>query len=556
MKAALANSIPKSEEVPDSLSQCPTQFLDSANVFCRTDVDDRILAISPAITDLTGIAPKELLGRAASELYHTREERLQLIHTLIEQQMLYEQPVHLRHRDGRAIPCLITLFPRSTGERYGGTQEVIRTLLQEPGADASILDHSTDPAYTEAILATISAILIGVNENGVINRWNEAAEATLGQPASVVMGTALDQCSLTWDWPKLEKSIATCQQTLTEQRIREFKVTTSESRTAILNLSIICVGGMTANAGVLIVGNDITEQKMTEVSLAHSRKMESVGQLAAGIAHEINTPTQFIGDNTRFLQDAFGDMERLFKSYSVLLDKLDKSTAHQEIVQEVKKLQEEIDVEYLFSEIPHAVEQSIEGLDRVSRIVRAMKDFSHPGSEEKQLVDLHKAIDSTVTVARNEWKYAADVRTDFDQSLPLVPCYAGDLNQVFLNLLVNAAHAIQDRPTAEHGEKGLITISTRHWNEWVEIKVSDTGTGIPEEALSRIFDPFFTTKAIGKGTGQGLSIVHGVVVDQHKGTINVETARGEGTTFILRLPLDDQEQNGLHCENEEENPLC
>ncbi|MEJ2078686.1 MAG: ATP-binding protein [Acidobacteriota bacterium] len=199
----------------------------------------------------------------------------------------------------------------------------------------------------------------------------------------------------------------------------------------------------------------------------------------------------------------------------------------------------EADTDYLASEIPQAIEHTLEGVERVAKIVRAMKNFSHPGSEEKTPIDLNKAIENTLTVSRNEWKYHADLVADLDPALPPVPCLPGELNQVILNLVVNAAHAIADVVGDASGCKGTLAVSTRLDGAWAEIRVEDTGSGIPEHARDRIFDPFFTTKGVGKGTGQGLAISHSVIVDKHGGTIHFETETGGGTSFIVRLPLDE-----------------
>jgi signal transduction histidine kinase len=191
----------------------------------------------------------------------------------------------------------------------------------------------------------------------------------------------------------------------------------------------------------------------------------------------------------------------------------------------------------LKEEIPKALSQALSGVQRVARIVQAMKDFSHPGTESKTPIDLNRAIESTLTVCRNEWKYVAELETDLDASLPAVSCLPGEFNQVILNIVVNAAHAIADQ--AKDGEKGVIRVTTRRVNDRVEIRISDTGTGIPESARGRVFDPFFTTKEVGKGTGQGLAIARSVVVDKHQGEIFFETEMGKGTTFIIRLPIED-----------------
>ena len=195
------------------------------------------------------------------------------------------------------------------------------------------------------------------------------------------------------------------------------------------------------------------------------------------------------------------------------------------------------DIAYLTEELPKSIEQTLQGVARVAKIVRAMKDFSHPGAVEKVPTDLNHAVESTVTVAHNEWKYVADLDLVLDPQLPRVSCLPGELNQVILNLVINAAHAIGDVVGDGAGGKGRIRVSTSRQGDWAEIRVQDSGTGIPEAVRGRIFDPFFTTKAVGKGTGQGLTIAHLVVVKQHGGTIEFETALGKGTTFIVRLPF-------------------
>jgi signal transduction histidine kinase len=169
-----------------------------------------------------------------------------------------------------------------------------------------------------------------------------------------------------------------------------------------------------------------------------------------------------------------------------------------------------------------------------------MKEFSHPGENQKQLTDINHCIESTIVVARNEWKYVAELVTDLDPDLPMILCLPGDFNQVILNMIVNASHAIADTQAGAEGGKGTITISSRRCDPWVEIRVADTGAGIPEAIRSRIFDPFFTTKKVGQGTGQGLAIAYSVVVDKHGGTLDFESQVGRGTSFIIRLPLSTE----------------
>lgn len=282
---------------------------------------------------------------------------------------------------------------------------------------------------------------------------------------------------------------------------------------------------------------DITERKLLESQLAQAQKLESIGQLAAGVAHEINTPIQYIGDNTNFLKDSFEEIEDLIKLYDTTLSMAKAGTLTADEVQQVENELEDADFDFLAEEIPKAIQQSIEGIERVAKIVRAMKEFSHPGQEEKTMANINKALETTVTVARNEWKYVADIKLDLDPSLPEVLCLPGELNQVFLNILVNAAHAITAKLEESSEEKGAITLRTKADEDWLEIQIQDTGGGIPEHAQKRVFDPFFTTKSVGKGTGQGLSIAYSVVVEKHEGQLFFKTEPGVGTTFFIRLPL-------------------
>ena len=282
---------------------------------------------------------------------------------------------------------------------------------------------------------------------------------------------------------------------------------------------------------------EIAERKKMEKELARSQKLEAIGHLAAGIAHEINTPAQYVGDNTRFFRDVFVDVDRLLDMLGKLLQATRDGNPAEELIAEVDAAIRQADVDYLREEVPKAIQQSLEGIEQVANIVRAMKEFSHPGNGQKQPIGLNRAIQSILTISHNEWKFVADLVTDFSPDLPPVPCLPGDLNQVILNLVVNAAQAIATVVgDGSHG-KGTITVRTRCDEDWVEIRIEDTGTGIPESIRDNVFDQFFTTKEVGKGTGLGLSIAHSIVVQKHGGTINFETEEGKGTAFIVRLPL-------------------
>lgn len=284
------------------------------------------------------------------------------------------------------------------------------------------------------------------------------------------------------------------------------------------------------------VMRDITERLLLEKQLNQAQKLESIGQLAAGIAHEINTPTQYVIDNTSFLESSFTGIAPVIRQCQALIACNDGELKTSELEQ-LQALIEQADVDFLLEEIPMALSQSLEGLHRISTIVKAMKSFSHPSKGEMQLTSLAEAIDTTITVARNEWRYIAELTTHFDENIPKINCVRDELNQVFLNIIVNAAHAIEEKAKTRDSYKGEIKISTYQNDKFVIIEICDNGAGMTEEVQARIFDPFYTTKDVGKGTGQGLSLAYSVIVERHQGKIDVNSILGEGSTFIISLPI-------------------
>jgi len=298
--------------------------------------------------------------------------------------------------------------------------------------------------------------------------------------------------------------------------------------------------------GTFGISRDITERKLAErenrelqVQLQLAQKLESIGRLAAGIAHEVNTPNQFITDNTRFLEGAFAQLTALLKAHRALRDAAAGQPALAGLAQAAAAAEKEQELDYLLEEIPKTIRQTLDGLSRVARIVRSLKEFSHPGDSQRAPVNLNHVIDIAVNVSRHEWKYVAEVVTDFDPALPPVPCVVDEFNQVILNLVINAAHAIESALKTRPGgpAQGTITIRTRRDGAHALVEIEDTGAGIPEEIRPRIFDPFFTTKEVGKGSGQGLAIVRNVVVKHHQGSVDFTSEVGRGTTFRIRLPL-------------------
>jgi signal transduction histidine kinase len=280
---------------------------------------------------------------------------------------------------------------------------------------------------------------------------------------------------------------------------------------------------------------DVTELRGLERELAAAQKLESVGRLAAGVAHEINTPVQFVSDNVQFVRTAMTDVARVIGAYRCLQHAVQSSGDVAAAARATAAAETAADLDYIVENAPLAIDSAIDGLGRIATIVRSMKEFAHPDQAEKSAADLNNAIRSTLVIAHNEYKYVAEIDTDFGE-LPLVQCYLGEINQVVLNLLINAAHAISD-VVKDSSRMGKLTVRTRLDGDEVEIAIGDTGTGIPESARDKIFDPFFTTKKVGKGTGQGLAIAHSVIVNKHGGTLRFETECGKGTTFFIRLPV-------------------
>jgi signal transduction histidine kinase len=288
-----------------------------------------------------------------------------------------------------------------------------------------------------------------------------------------------------------------------------------------------------ANASLQI---EMKARLQVETDLRQAHKLESVGRLAAGVAHEINTPVQFVSDSVHFLRDATTDLMTTLGHLREVEASVLSGSPSMEAAEAAAYAAESADLPYLMEHMPKAIDRALDGLERVATIVRSMKEFAHPDAIEMAPVDLNRAIESTLVIARNEYKYVADVETSF-AVLPPVRCHAGDINQAVLNIVVNAAHAIAD-VVAGTADRGRITVRTAlEGDDTVVVTIADTGGGIPEEIRDRVFDPFFTTKEVGRGTGQGLAIARAIVVDRHRGELTLESTVGRGTTCHIRLPL-------------------
>ena len=420
-----------------------------------------------------------------------------------------------------------------------------RRLLEESVRKMESLEHVVDEQAAElqaahenaeTLIQSISSVLISLDGMGQVSRWNAVAAEVFGLRKQDVVGRSFMHLPIQWTEPDSVMNL------LLELERGEVQFETSCNQVVTLDMHVCRILGEPAETGKLIVANDVTRQKSLQSQLDQAQRLESVGQLAAGVAHEINTPMQYIGDNVRYVAKTLQRMNTVLDCLPALVDESISDDDLIELRNSVANTVVPRKVKSALRQIPEALADSIEGVEAVSRIVAAMKEFSHPGSDNRAEVAINHILESTITVARNEWKYVAEVETDFEDNLPGIPAFSSELNQAFLNIIVNAAHAIGDRVERGDFDKGRIRIATRHNEEFVVVTIQDNGGGIPEHVRNRVFEPFFTTKDVGKGTGQGLAIAHSVVTSKHGGGLSFDVEEGIGTTFIIQLPLHPEEE--------------
>jgi len=426
---------------------------------------------------------------------------------------------------------------RERGEELEGRREGLESEANRRIAQLQSLNSRLETASgsAEMFLACVPSVLIGLDADGRITRWNAAATTTFGVDADRAAGQTLADCGIRWRQAGAAAQIAAWLASAgPSQRSADIPFERGH-QLRLLGLHIRRILAPDGATSFIVIGADITERRALEQELQQAQRMESAGQLAAGIAHEINTPIQYLGDNMRFLREAFEGWRSVLGQYEQVRRAAESGVNPREGLAALGQAIEDADLDYLKKEIPKAIAQSLDGVERVATIVRAMKEFAHPGDKEKAAADLNRALSNTLIVARSELKHVAEVETDFGD-LPPVVCRVAEMNQVFLNLLVNAAHAIGE-VVKDSRARGKITVRTRREGDRAIIAISDTGCGIPASSRSRIFDPFFTTKPVGRGTGQGLSIARSIVVDKHGGSLTFEPNGSQGTTFVVSVPL-------------------
>lgn len=444
-----------------------------------------------------------------------------------------------------ALIILIVKLKNYTAQRLKKNLEKIISektqQLTEMNKEITDINSALDAEkeFLETILESIGDGVISTDLEGNIIFANKSAKTILAMNEYELIGAKIKEVfqniienheskAINYFDIQLDENFKTIEN-------KQVIINTKDNKRKILNIKSSVIKNKSGyTQGIVFVLNDKTEIINIETQLALSQKMESIGQLAAGIAHEINTPLQYVGDNVKFLDNAFYSLTDFLKTMKNLISKTDMK----EIQEEILKIEKELDLDYLLDEIPNAFEQTHVGIQRVSQIILAMRDFAHPSIKAKSYYDINHGIDVTANICRNKWKYIADLKLELDPNLPPVFCNLDEINQVVLNMILNSIDAIEEKISNVKDEKGLIKISTKQINDEVEITISDTGIGIQKENLKRIFDPFFTTKQVGKGTGQGLSICYNIIVKKHNGKIFVNSTYGEGTTFTIRLPIN------------------
>lgn len=400
------------------------------------------------------------------------------------------------------------------------TEEKTRTLYMAQE------ELKTKNDFMTSLLGSMRSAVIVTDDDGEITEVHGATESMTDLTADdLVSRNALDLLTF-------ENDVVPAEPAELVGPTQHAQITTADGPMPVLvTVSPLSHVGL---ASYVVLATDMSEQRRLEIELRHAQKLESVGQLAAGVAHEINTPIQFIGDSINFIGEAVVDSLEMIGAYRELRDQIASENTHAETIEKLEELEEELDIEFVEEEAPRSIERTRDGIRRVAEIVAAMKQFSHPGGSDLAPTDLNAIIANTLVVAKNEYKYVAEV-TNEPGAIPEVMANPGDIGQVMLNLIVNAAHAITDR-VGNSGELGHITITTAVDGDGVATTITDTGGGVPQDIRDRIFDPFFTTKEPGKGTGQGLAIARSMVVERHGGRLDLEVEDGVGSTFTIWLP--------------------
>ena len=527
----ITNFIAIKQNVTDSQYKLKQLIENSTLGLIRLAPNGKIIMANPAMVQMLGYKlESEIIVQNNDKIYYSIENKKRFLELLKRRKKVYAFEDVFIKKDG--------------------------TLINVKESAWTVRDENNDTMYYEVIVEDITElnqILKILHESEfkyrtLIDKLNEAVYLIIDRKFEIVNQKFLDLLEITEEELSLPgfnmfNFVSEESKNILKERSRNIKqgknipkkydmiLITKKGNEKEVEISetFLNFNGKIATQGVV---RDLTKIRKAETQIRHLQKMEAIGTLAAGIAHEINTPSQFVNDNLNFLKEVNIEFEPIYKFLSDV-----KKTNR--TIEELKQIIENIDLEYLQTEVPIAIEQSIDGVQRIAKIVAAMRDFSHAGPKEKVAANVHKLINSSLTISRNAWKYIAKIEKDFDDSIPPIVCLASDLGQVFVNIIINAAHALEEKFNNSETLQGKISIKTINKGNDIEIIFSDNGIGMSKKVQKRIFDPFFTTKDVGKGTGQGLAIAYDIIVDKHHGSINVESEENIGTKLSIILPQED-----------------
>ena len=540
-KVVVSRDVTASDRIRETLASIESKYksiFDNAPVGMFQSTPEGVyMSVNVTMASIFGFSSTEEMMRnytdIPTQMYVNPEDRRSIIAEGLEQGVIAARDVQLRRRDGSVFWG--RLRGRVVRDGQGNVQYFEGFVEDVSGRRAARENLARSEQRFRSLAENMSQGLVQLDPDGVIGYCNDHFCRLAHRDRSGLIGTPI--CALVHEDDKasfrviFDKGVCLLAGSRFDLRLN---VGGDIRFTLVTPVALQDADGQALGFWLLVL--DITERRMLESQLLQTQKLEAIGQLAAGIAHEINTPTQYVMNNMWFIKEGIEQLGQAIEAYREVAGRPGSPGG-----EDMRAREEELQVGFYLEELPSAISETLQGLDRISAIVNSVKQFAHPGHDQHQAVDLNELVEKTVTLTRNEWKYVSEMTMDLDPSLPRVVCSSQGMSQVLLNLVVNAAHAVMDVPK-EAGRAGHICIGTRNLGDRVEVLVRDNGSGIPVHARDHLFEPFFTTKPVGQGTGQGLFIAHREVVKEHGGAIRFETELGQGTTFIITLPVAGKEQ--------------
>jgi len=534
--------------------------------FWETDANDCMTMVSQRFYDVTGLDPAQIIGSRRldyakpAKSQDDASEWVQYAKQITQHKSFKNLDYRIKGADGREV-CIRasgTPYFDSNGNfiGYRGASTDITALVRIQEELENSRNHLlgiTSNLFEGVLLLAMDGEILFANPSA--HRLLMVEQETLsGRQVDEVLRLVINGQETAYKQGPMHRAFAARDTIVDENATLRLMKNGEKISVAYACSAIMEHQGVPA---VVVSFRSIEALKAAQQEALQASRLASVGQLAAGIAHEINTPIQYVGDNIRFFDSSFRTIKDMLSNIEAAVA---EKGASDELKAELANILDEADAEYLMEELPDAARQSLDGVEHVAKIVRSMKEFSHPGSgASKIMTDINHAIENTLIVSTNEWKHNAIIEKDLADDLPQVLCLPAEINQVLLNIIVNASHALAPDDASrgsidKRAQRGTIRISTRRDGEVVEIRIADNGPGIPHEIREHIFDPFFTTKPVGKGTGQGLTISFDVVVTKHSGQLLLEETPGGGATFVIRLPIEDPKAKKEKNHNHEVTP--